>query len=57
MRKKVNPKVINMIEGYVPPGHLECIAHDYPLSVVTREEGLKKMLSQVQKDKKSSEED
>lgn len=40
MRKKVNPKVINMIEG-----------------VVTREEGLKKMLSQVQKDKKSSEED
>ncbi|KAF8220080.1 hypothetical protein L208DRAFT_1417192 [Tricholoma matsutake] len=40
MRKKVNPKVINMIEG-----------------VVTREEGLKKMLSQIQKDKKSSEED
>ncbi|KAF8346307.1 condensin complex subunit SMC2 [Amanita rubescens] len=39
MKKKVNPKAINIIEG-----------------VVTREEGLKKMLGQVLKDKKKIEE-
>lgn len=56
MKKKINPKVINMIEGYVSPDFRDCIIYRCRFSVVTREESLKKMLNQVQKDKKKIEE-